>query len=361
MKRTALTIIALTVLLTLAFAQNWTEEDSDIRIITRTMTAPASEVYFGIFVDDLSDAKAEEIGYEYPYGILISSVVENSPAWENGMRKGDIIMEVEGQEVTDRGEFDRIRGYLKPGDTVWVRTWSKGTVRDFEMTMQPRPEITVTRGSGPKKLSPGYGGGSWLPYWTMLNVDDPNYIIASLGFEADAVTENGVFMQGGGGKFHVGKGIFIGGLGAAYEYKEDKADSRQSLRYNATFAGVTFDKRVPFSKNFIGSLGLMIGGGGHEVYYSYTNTVIDWDNLIEVNSNSYRINKEYFVLQPRAELMYRLLSWFALRAEVGYLYGIPTYNGWYLTDNNNHNYKITGSPKTAFQGLTISVGPWFGF
>lgn len=382
MKKTVFLILALIVSIPVLYAQAeaGTEETEDIKIIkikkeiekgdegitkviTRTFNPVHSDVYFGIYVEDIDEDSAGELGYEYSHGILITGVLKDSPAWKCQLKENDIIMKLDEEEVTDLAEFDRIRSELEVGEEIMLSIWRQGAILNIPMTMQPRPERSSAGGKVETggKLSPGYGGGSWIPYWFITDVEDVNDLIAGLGFDEDAIGDQGVLMQGGGGKVHVGKGIFIGGLGAGYTYSQDLPGSRTSLDYSSSFWGVTLDKRIPVTKNFITSLGVLIGGGGHEVQYSQTDSSFIWPDVDFGNNFSASIHRNFVVVQPKVELMYRLLNWFALRAEVGYIYGIPTYKGWYVTDINDNNYKIEGSPDTTFQGLTFSVGPWFGF
>ncbi len=380
MKKASLLITALALLMSVLYAQAETgvEKTDDVQIIRiekeiekngegrkMVITKPVqSDVYFGIYANDLDEDKARELDYQYPYGILISGVVKDSPAGKLQLKANDIIMKIDDDEVADLAEFDRIRSELSVGEEIMLSIWRKGAILNIPMTMQPRPErssTTTGKGQNDGKLSPGYGGGSWIPYWFITDVEDVNDLIAGLGFDEDAIGDQGFLVQGGAGKGHVGKGIFIGGLGASYSYKEDLPGARTRMTYNSSFWGVTLDKRIPITQNFISSLGIMIGGGGHEVQYSEADSTFVWPEIFTGSSFSARINRNFVVVQPKVELMYRLLSWFALRAEVGYVYGVPTYKGWYVTDINNNNYKIQGSPDTPFQGLTFSVGPWFGF
>jgi hypothetical protein len=372
MKTKILCILALAILIPALFAQ--TEEDQNIKlkILTQSPGVVESKVYFGIYVQDLDYPTVQELGYFELYGIQVTQVVENSPAWKCGMQADDIIMQVNDSQVTDREEFDRIRSAMEPGDEAVIRIWRNGEVMDLNMVMQPRPgvqtKVIEKEIAGAKKMSAGYGGGCWIPVWAIVPVDDVNELIdkigdpiPSKGFGANAISEKGVFMNGGAGKGHVGNGFFIGGVGAGYEYKDSDVPTNTKIKYSMSFGGATIEKRIPFTKNFLGSLGLMLGGGGHEVQYSQTQANYTWPEVFTGNNFTATLRREYFVVQPRVELMFRLLPWLGLRAEVGYLYGVPVQKGWTVDATSGDDYNIVDSPDTPFQGLTISAGPWLGF
>jgi hypothetical protein len=350
-----------------------TDGDTEEVVVTEGEDIVTSDVYFGIFVEDLSFPEARELAYKNLFGVLITKVVDGSPAWEKRLQEDDIIMTVNNMPVTDKVEFDRIRAQLHPGDQVKLRIWRYGEAQDVEMTMAPRPEndVTVKIKDKQTKLSPGYGGGGWIPVWFMPDLTDINDVLGNLGFAPIANSDKGIFMNGGIGKGSVGNGIFIGGIGAGYDYVKHhaNADSLQYedwVKYSLSFGGVTLDKRFPITKNFVSSVGLMIGAGDHEIKITHTDENYTWpDATWPDNSENYdytiTLNREFFVLQPHIELMYSILDWLAIRAEVGYAWGYTSKAGWNVTGLTDTPFDITGSPDTPFQGLTFSVGPWFGF
>ncbi len=136
------------------------------------------------------------------------------------------------------------------------------------------------------------------------------------------------------------------------------------VRYESGFGGVTLDKRFPICKNFVGSLGVLLGGGGHTIELMHSNADYSWpDNNTEFTSGNYHstINRSYMIVQPKAELMYRLLNWLSIRAEVGYVYGYTGKEGWRVQGLADETFYVKNSPNTPYRGLTFSIGPWFGF
>ena len=55
----------------------------------------------GLTVQNLSPEMAEKLDLDSPQGVIISSVEPTSPAAEAGLRRGDVILEVDQQEVAD--------------------------------------------------------------------------------------------------------------------------------------------------------------------------------------------------------------------------------------------------------------------
>jgi serine protease Do len=85
----------------------------------------------GINVKDLSN---EELGlYDLNYGVLIQAIERNSPASREGLRRGDVIYEVDGEKIESVAD---LRDYIENQDTgsiIRVQTRSRfndGTTSD---------------------------------------------------------------------------------------------------------------------------------------------------------------------------------------------------------------------------------------
>ena len=171
---------------------------------------------------------SSRLGYTELYGILITKVVKDSPAWQAGIKNNDILMELNGYPIFNVKEFDSIKKLLQPGDTIWLTIWREGKIFDITTKLQGRTKEKKTGKSefNEKVTYPvGWGGGSWIPYWAVFPVDDINELITHIGestedkgFAHNAINEDGVFMSGGGGKVNIGKGFFLGGVGAGYSF-----------------------------------------------------------------------------------------------------------------------------------------------
>jgi Do/DeqQ family serine protease len=61
--------------------------------------------WFGARLDSVDREKAEALGLDRPTGALVAGVVEKSPAADAGLRRGDVITAVDGQEINDPDAF----------------------------------------------------------------------------------------------------------------------------------------------------------------------------------------------------------------------------------------------------------------
>jgi serine protease Do len=80
-----------------------------------------TQAKFGIEIENLTDARREQLGIEQKGGILISRVETGSFAEDIGMAKNDVLLEINRQAVNSVDDVKRIQTTLKPGDAVAFR------------------------------------------------------------------------------------------------------------------------------------------------------------------------------------------------------------------------------------------------
>jgi serine protease Do len=72
----------------------------------------------GMTVDEITPELARQFGLSDESGLVVVQVENNSPAEEAGLRRGDIIVEIDQEPMKDLDEYsEKVRQYKK-GDTV---------------------------------------------------------------------------------------------------------------------------------------------------------------------------------------------------------------------------------------------------
>jgi len=332
--------------------------------------------YFGLYMEDLTFPKAQELNYKGNHGVLVTGVVRESPAWNYRLQEDDIILSINNREVTNFATFEKIQKTLRAGDVVTIIVFRDGMQDSLDLTVGSRGDkssgTSTTPKSTRKKLSPGYGGGTWIPMWVQMDMDDINGLISNPALGFREYKDEFLLQQGLGGKFPVGKGYFLGGQITWYnDSKRKNSTSSENpgyhlwMQYGSTMGGVTLDKRIPITKNIVTSLGLLVGGANHELEFVNTNAAYNWNDLPGTitgsNNTHFKISKGYLLAQPRAELLVRFTPWLGLRAEGGYMYGVNLREDWRVIGMGEEQYEVVDSPNTKYEGITFSIGPWFGF
>jgi len=72
----------------------------------------------GLSIQTLTPEMAQQLGYRNDDGVIISSVTSGSSAEEAGLRRGDLIKEVNRTEVSTALEFKRLISRLQSGDSA---------------------------------------------------------------------------------------------------------------------------------------------------------------------------------------------------------------------------------------------------
>jgi len=85
---------------------------------------PIPKPYVGIYMQDLTPQGLERLGLDN--GVIITGIIENSPAQEAGLRAYDVIVEMDGQKVTTADDLASRIGKKKVGDKVDLRIYRDG-------------------------------------------------------------------------------------------------------------------------------------------------------------------------------------------------------------------------------------------
>ncbi len=91
--------------------------------------------WLGVMIQEVTKDLAEQFGLEEPMGALVSDVVEGGPADKAGLKRGDIIVEFDGQKIRKMNQLPRIVASHAPGSTVEVVVLRKGDRKTFRVTL----------------------------------------------------------------------------------------------------------------------------------------------------------------------------------------------------------------------------------
>lgn len=91
--------------------------------------------YLGIVIQPLTKDLAESFGIDVSSGILVAQVEDDTPADEAGFRQGDVIVEYEGKEVNDVGDFRNRISLTEPGASRDITVIRDGKRRTLKVTI----------------------------------------------------------------------------------------------------------------------------------------------------------------------------------------------------------------------------------
>lgn len=110
---------------------------------TRTVKVPEEEMgYMGIRMENVTDDEVERFGI--PKGVYAREVVRGSAAEAAGIRRGDIIVKLDGQKVSSDSDIQKLMQYYRAGETLKV------TLERFDNGEYVTKEVEVILGQRPR-------------------------------------------------------------------------------------------------------------------------------------------------------------------------------------------------------------------
>jgi serine protease Do len=106
---------------------------SDVRKYGRSR-AP----WMGVGLRPISPAEADRYGV--PQGVLLQIVDPSGPAAKAGLRRGDIVVQIDGQPVQAYGDFVKAMRRKNVGDKATITAWREGQTFKAVVTMAELPE-----------------------------------------------------------------------------------------------------------------------------------------------------------------------------------------------------------------------------
>ena len=100
--------------------------------------------YLGVQIQDINAEFADAMGLDNTKGIYIASVVENSGADEAGLKKGDVILSVNGNKTNSLSTLLGYIGQYNPGAKVIVEVKRDEKIRKFDVVLKNKNGTLAT-------------------------------------------------------------------------------------------------------------------------------------------------------------------------------------------------------------------------
>ena len=106
----------------------------------------------GVQIQEVTKEAADSFGLKTAMGALVNSVEKGGPAEKAGVEPGDIIVKVDGRDVTNSNVLPRIITQVPPGKKVTLTVWRAGQTRELGVVvaeMKDEAPAPARRGSAP--------------------------------------------------------------------------------------------------------------------------------------------------------------------------------------------------------------------
>ena len=99
--------------------------------------------WLGVTIQPLTPELAKSFGLKEPKGVLVSDILQDSPAEKAGMAAGDIITEFAGKKVDSPQELQKVVAATGPGKAVSIGVWRDKTQKAMQIQIGETPDDNV--------------------------------------------------------------------------------------------------------------------------------------------------------------------------------------------------------------------------
>ncbi len=95
--------------------------------------------WLGIEIQPVDGIIAHQFGLPYIGGVLVNRVIYNSPAWNEGFERGDIILEFDGRKISSIKRLENLIVDLSPTEKVKLLVFRDKKLKEFYVTLSEMP------------------------------------------------------------------------------------------------------------------------------------------------------------------------------------------------------------------------------
>jgi serine protease Do len=126
-------------------------------------TGKVTRGWLGVSIQPLGPDLRQALGLGDTEGALIADVIPKSPADAGGLKRGDVVIAIDGRPITEPGQLSRTIATMQPGATTHLRVIRDGKERAIDVKVGRQPADGERAGAAPEDLGEneeGRGGTS---------------------------------------------------------------------------------------------------------------------------------------------------------------------------------------------------------
>jgi len=106
--------------------------------------------YLGVMIQNVTPSLAPQFDLKNDNGAIVSEVEPDGPAAQAGFKDGDVIVNFNGDQITDSSQLQLDVAGTKPGSKVPVQVVRNGDEKTFDVTIGPLPGAQQVAEAGPQ-------------------------------------------------------------------------------------------------------------------------------------------------------------------------------------------------------------------
>ena len=107
--------------------------------------------YLGVYLQEITEDLKDAMDLPSLDGVLISEVVDNTPASRAGIKAGDVVLVFDGKNVKDMASFRIMVASTEVGKKVNIKVYRDGKEKDIKLTIGEMPETASATEETPEK------------------------------------------------------------------------------------------------------------------------------------------------------------------------------------------------------------------
>ena len=114
-----------------------------VNLVTRVVTdliayGEVQRGFLGVEIRAVTAADADRLDLDRIGGVFIDDVAEDGAAQRAGLRSGDVLLAIDGQEIDAPNQFQSAIALRRPQEDVRLSVWRRGERRDFDARLVGR-------------------------------------------------------------------------------------------------------------------------------------------------------------------------------------------------------------------------------
>ncbi|TAJ99398.1 MAG: PDZ domain-containing protein, partial [Candidatus Manganitrophaceae bacterium] len=102
--------------------------------------------WLGVSIQEMTPKLAEQFGLKESKGVLVSDVLPKSPAERAGIKRGDVLLEIDGKPIEGAAQLRNTVTEAPIGKVIRIKRFSDGKESEVPVTIGEQPKETVRRG-----------------------------------------------------------------------------------------------------------------------------------------------------------------------------------------------------------------------